>query len=226
MGVQRSIKRWPGGATVAVVVRDRPWPAVQTDLVEGVVAANGLCRPPRPGPSRAVGRPGGAARRGGGGRLSGTVRRMRSWRLLLDGVAINEVDVEVSYADMFVVLRDGDDEPGPNDWEATLRTPERQHFPPGTYELRGATPDHRRSAATPCSASATATSTTSAATASSAVSARRRLSPPARVAQLVDAEGLNPFASATCGFDSPPGTLTRDYVTSPPPESHGTSCDC
>jgi len=44
-GVQRSIKRWPGGATVAVVVRGRPWPAVQADLVEGVVAANGLSGP-------------------------------------------------------------------------------------------------------------------------------------------------------------------------------------
>jgi hypothetical protein len=45
VGVQRSIKRWPGGATVAVVVRDRPWPAVQADLVEGVVAANELTSP-------------------------------------------------------------------------------------------------------------------------------------------------------------------------------------
>jgi len=45
VGVQRSIKRWPGGATVAVVVRDRPWPAVQADLVEGIVAANQLRSP-------------------------------------------------------------------------------------------------------------------------------------------------------------------------------------
>lgn len=44
-GVQRSIRRWPGGATVAVVVRDRPWPAVLADLVEGVVAANRLGGP-------------------------------------------------------------------------------------------------------------------------------------------------------------------------------------
>ncbi len=44
-GVQRSIKRWSGGATVAVVVRGRPWPAVQADLVEGVVAANELSGP-------------------------------------------------------------------------------------------------------------------------------------------------------------------------------------
>ena len=45
VGVQRSIKRWPGGATVSVAVRDRPWPAVQADLVEGVVAANQLESP-------------------------------------------------------------------------------------------------------------------------------------------------------------------------------------
>lgn len=45
VGVQRSIKRWPGGATVAVVVRGRPWPAVQADLVEGIVAANDLSSP-------------------------------------------------------------------------------------------------------------------------------------------------------------------------------------
>lgn len=45
VGVQRSIKRWSGGATVAVVVRGRPWPAVQADLVEGVVAANALASP-------------------------------------------------------------------------------------------------------------------------------------------------------------------------------------
>ncbi len=45
VGVQRSIKRWDGGATVAVVVRGRPWPAVQADLVEGVVAANHLVSP-------------------------------------------------------------------------------------------------------------------------------------------------------------------------------------
>lgn len=44
-GVQRSIKRWPGGATVSVVVRDRPWAAVQSDLIEGIVAANELASP-------------------------------------------------------------------------------------------------------------------------------------------------------------------------------------
>jgi hypothetical protein len=45
VGVLRSIRRWDGGATVAVVVRGRPWPAVQADLIEGVVAANRLAPP-------------------------------------------------------------------------------------------------------------------------------------------------------------------------------------
>lgn len=42
VGVQRSIRRVAGSTTVAVVVRGRPWAAVQADLVEGIVAANRL----------------------------------------------------------------------------------------------------------------------------------------------------------------------------------------
>jgi hypothetical protein len=45
VGVQRSIKRSPSGATVAVAVRGRPWPAVQADLIEGILAANRLTSP-------------------------------------------------------------------------------------------------------------------------------------------------------------------------------------
>lgn len=41
-GVQRSIRRWPGGATVAVVTRDRPAAAILNDCIEGVVVANDL----------------------------------------------------------------------------------------------------------------------------------------------------------------------------------------
>ena len=45
-GVDRSLRRRvDGGATVAVVLRGRPWPAVLADLVEGVVAANRLSGP-------------------------------------------------------------------------------------------------------------------------------------------------------------------------------------
>jgi hypothetical protein len=43
VGVHRSLRRRPdGGATVAVVVRGRPWVAVLADMVDGVVVANGL----------------------------------------------------------------------------------------------------------------------------------------------------------------------------------------
>jgi hypothetical protein len=66
---------------------------------------------------------------------------MQSWRLLASSLAINEVDVDVAYADVFVVLREGEARPGPNDWEATVRTEQRHHLPPGTYELRVDTPD-------------------------------------------------------------------------------------
>lgn len=41
-GVTRSIVRRGPAVTVAVALRDRPWPAVMADMVEGVVAANRL----------------------------------------------------------------------------------------------------------------------------------------------------------------------------------------
>jgi hypothetical protein len=43
VGLTRTIqRRRDGGATVAVVLRGRPWPAVVADMIEGVVAYNGL----------------------------------------------------------------------------------------------------------------------------------------------------------------------------------------
>ena len=43
VGVARSVRRRAdGGATIAVVVRGRPWAAVVADMVEGVLVANGL----------------------------------------------------------------------------------------------------------------------------------------------------------------------------------------
>ena len=42
-GVDRSVRRRSdGGATIAVVVRGRPWAAVVADMIEGVVVANHL----------------------------------------------------------------------------------------------------------------------------------------------------------------------------------------
>ena len=46
VGVDRSLRRLPGGgAVVAVQMKGRPWPAVLGDMIEGVVVANGLQSP-------------------------------------------------------------------------------------------------------------------------------------------------------------------------------------
>ncbi|MFP5257236.1 MAG: hypothetical protein ACLGI8_15450 [Acidimicrobiia bacterium] len=69
---------------------------------------------------------------------------MRSWRLLAASVLIDDVAVEVTYADVYVVHREGEGAPGPNDWEATVHTAERQRLAPGTYTLAVDTVDDHR----------------------------------------------------------------------------------
>lgn len=46
VGVDRTIRRRPEGAIVAVRLRGRPWAAVLADMIEGVVVTNAL-QPPR-----------------------------------------------------------------------------------------------------------------------------------------------------------------------------------
>jgi hypothetical protein len=41
-GVQRSLTRRASGSTVAVRLRQRPWPAVLADMIEGIVVVNSL----------------------------------------------------------------------------------------------------------------------------------------------------------------------------------------
>lgn len=41
-GVQRSLRRRGGSATVSVRLRQRPWVAVLADMIDGVIAANRL----------------------------------------------------------------------------------------------------------------------------------------------------------------------------------------
>jgi hypothetical protein len=45
VGADRTVRRRPGGAVVAVRIRGRPWPAVLADMIEGVVVVNGLTPP-------------------------------------------------------------------------------------------------------------------------------------------------------------------------------------
>jgi hypothetical protein len=66
---------------------------------------------------------------------------VRSWCVLLRELAVDGVAVDLTYADLFLVVREPDEGavPGPSDWEATLRTPERQRLGPGRHELLGRT---------------------------------------------------------------------------------------
>jgi hypothetical protein len=41
-GAVRTVRRYPGGAVVSVVIRDRPWDEVASDMVEGVLVVNRL----------------------------------------------------------------------------------------------------------------------------------------------------------------------------------------
>ena len=42
VGVDRSLRRHVSGVVISVKLRGRPWAAVLADMIEGVVAANGL----------------------------------------------------------------------------------------------------------------------------------------------------------------------------------------
>ena len=45
VGVDRSLRRYVGGAAVAVQLKGRPWSAVVGDMIEGVVVTNRLTPP-------------------------------------------------------------------------------------------------------------------------------------------------------------------------------------
>ena len=54
---------------------------------------------------------------------------------MVERMSVGDDDVGVSYADVFVVVREGESEPGPNDWEVTLRTCGQHHLDPGEHDL-------------------------------------------------------------------------------------------
>ena len=78
----------------------------------------------------------------------GTLRGVRSTRVLVghmtagvvggadDGAqAVFDADA-IAYADVFVVVREGEPGPGPNDWEVTLQTTGEHRLPAGEHDLR------------------------------------------------------------------------------------------
>jgi hypothetical protein len=66
---------------------------------------------------------------------------MQSHRVLVASVELDGRPVPTNYADVFVVVRDGEAGPGPSDWEVNLQTEDRWPIPPGRYELAMAIPD-------------------------------------------------------------------------------------
>jgi hypothetical protein len=66
---------------------------------------------------------------------SHTLRRVESTRLLVARVRVDGDLVALGYADVFVVVREGESGPGPNDWEVTVRTPAAHRLVPGAHVL-------------------------------------------------------------------------------------------
>lgn len=56
--------------------------------------------------------------------------------MLLDRLVVNGQEVVTSYADVFVVIRDGASAPGPNDWEVTARSHNGVSLEPGQHVLQ------------------------------------------------------------------------------------------
>jgi hypothetical protein len=68
-----------------------------------------------------------------------TLARVRSTRVLVERLSVGDDDVaadEIAYADVFVVVRDGESAPGPSDWEVTLQTSSGHRLRPGGHDLR------------------------------------------------------------------------------------------
>ena len=76
-----------------------------------------------------------------------TLRWVRSTRLLVeeitaevvggprDGHRVRYDPDAITYADVFVVVREGEPGPGPNDWEVTLQSCYERHLDPGEHDL-------------------------------------------------------------------------------------------
>lgn len=56
--------------------------------------------------------------------------------MLLDRLLVNGQEVVTSYADVFVVIRDGAAVPGPNDWEVTAQSEGSVAIEPGEHVLQ------------------------------------------------------------------------------------------
>lgn len=66
---------------------------------------------------------------------------MRSHRIIARRFDLDGLPLRVDYADVFVVIRDGDDGPGDTDWEANVTTGDAHHVEMARHDLALHIPD-------------------------------------------------------------------------------------
>ena len=66
---------------------------------------------------------------------------MESYRIAVSRVDLDGMPVEMTYADVFVVVREGEDRPGPTDWEAQVHTDHHLSVRPARHDLAFTVPD-------------------------------------------------------------------------------------
>jgi hypothetical protein len=74
---------------------------------------------------------------------------VESYRIAVNHVDLDGIPVEFGYADVFVVVREGEEGPGPTDWEAQVHTDQYLQVAPARHDLAFTVPDgtHLRGAA-------------------------------------------------------------------------------
>ena len=60
---------------------------------------------------------------------------MRSTRLLVGRLTVGGDEIDVAYADVFVVVREGAEGPGDNDWEVFVTSRSPRRLEPGEHDL-------------------------------------------------------------------------------------------
>jgi hypothetical protein len=60
---------------------------------------------------------------------------VRSTRLLVGRLTVGGDEIEVGYADVFVVVREGEEGPGDNDWEVSVTSRSPRRVEPGEHDL-------------------------------------------------------------------------------------------
>jgi hypothetical protein len=69
---------------------------------------------------------------------------VRSIRVLLEAATVGGLELPLQQGHLHVVLRDGDELPGPTDWEVLLVTEETADVRPGAHLVALVTIDERR----------------------------------------------------------------------------------